>query len=234
MEPVRFGLSVRALRRKRGWTQAELGSRCGMSQSSISRIEAGQGRRFPVDVLESVVAALGARIRVTVLAHGEDLDRLLDGGHAAIVEHITMILRRRGWEIAPEVTFSIYGERGSIDVLAFHRASGSLLVIEVKSAIPDVQGTLSGIDRKQRLAARVAAERGWRARTVSAWLVVPGDRTTRRRIERHSATFASALPLRTLALRRWSAAPRGAVAGIYHVPFMPEVHARHRASARRR
>jgi transcriptional regulator with XRE-family HTH domain len=34
-----------------------------------------------------------------------------------------------GWQAFPEVTFAIAGERGSIDVLAFHPATGALLVV---------------------------------------------------------------------------------------------------------
>ena len=41
--------------------------------------------------------------------------------------------------MATEVSFSVYGERGSIDILAFHASTGSLLVIEIKSVVPDMQ-----------------------------------------------------------------------------------------------
>lgn len=33
----------------------------------------------------------------------------------------------------PEVSFSIYGQRGVIDILAWHAATRSLLVIELKT-----------------------------------------------------------------------------------------------------
>jgi transcriptional regulator with XRE-family HTH domain len=231
MDPVRFGLAVRALRRRRGWTQEELGRRCGLSSSTMSRIEGGQGDHLTIAVLGRVVAALGARIRLTVLAHGEDLDRLLDADHADFVERVARLLRSRGWEVVPEATFSVYGERGSIDLLAFHAATGSLLVVEVKSAIPDVQATLAGIDRKARLAIIIARERGWRVGSVSRWLVVPGDQTTRRRVAAHDATFSAALPGRTVAMRRWAGDPRGAVAGIVFVSPVRQAGGRHRVHA---
>lgn len=148
MDPVRFGLAVRALRHRRGWTQAQLAARSGVSQSAISRIERGGGYRLTVAVLTGVAGMLGARISLRLLSHGEDVDRLLDARHARIVEWIASLLRRAGWEVVPEATFSIYGERGSIDILAYHPATGSLLVIEVNSAVPDVHATLAGIDRK--------------------------------------------------------------------------------------
>jgi transcriptional regulator with XRE-family HTH domain len=231
MDPVRFGLAVRALRRRRRWTQAQLAERCGVSQSTVSDVERGRAFSSTVDTLGRIVAALGVRIQVRLLGAGEDLDRLLDAGHADIVERVAAYLRRRGWEVVPEATFSVYGERGSIDLLAFHPATGALLVVEVKSAIPDVQATLAGIDRKARLALTVAQEHGWRATTVSRWLVVPGDLTSRRRVAAHETTFSAALPRRTTELKRWAAAPAGPIAGILFVASTGESGTRKRVRA---
>ena len=222
MDPVRFGLAIRALRRRRGWTQAELGDRCGLSQSTISDIETGLAFASTVETLSRVVGALGVRIQVRLLGHGEDLDRFLDARHAGIVERVAAYLRRRGWEVVPEATFSVFGERGSIDLLAFHPATGALLVVEVKSAVPDVQATLAGIDRKARLAPRIAEERGWRAASVSRWLVLPADATSRRRVLAHETTFTAALPKRTADLKRWASSPQGAIAGILFLSLTGE------------
>jgi Holliday junction resolvase-like predicted endonuclease len=198
----------------------------------VSRIEADEGDRVTVATLNRVAAAVGARVRVLLLAHGEDVDRLLDSDHAAIVERVARLLRLHGWEVVPEATFSVYGERGSIDLLAFHAATGALLVIEVKSAIPDVQATLAGIDRKARLAVVVAKERRWPVRSVSRWLVVPGDRKSRRRVAAHETTFRAALPGRTRAMQSWAADPRGAAAGIVFVAPARQSGSRHRIRPR--
>ena len=45
------------------------------------------------------------------------------------------------WVAVPEVTFSIYGERGAIDILAWHEPTRSLLVIELKTELVDIQET---------------------------------------------------------------------------------------------
>jgi hypothetical protein len=66
--------------------------------------------------------------------------------------------------VVPEVSFSIFGERGVIDVLAWHAATRTILVIELKTVIADVNELIGNVDRKRRLAPRVAAERGWDAR----------------------------------------------------------------------
>jgi transcriptional regulator with XRE-family HTH domain len=209
MDTVRFGLQIRALRRQRGWTQAKLAARADLSQAAVSRVERGNGRLVTLRTIESLAEALGASASLRLRWHGEDLDRLLDEAHAGLVEWVVASLRARGWEVVTEATFSVYGERGSIDILAFYPASGCLLVVEVKSVVPDVQATLAGIDRKARLAPQLARDRGWTVRCVSRLLVLPADRTARRRVAQFGSTFNLALPVRTVAARQWIAAPEG-------------------------
>jgi transcriptional regulator with XRE-family HTH domain len=228
MDPVRFGLAIRALRRRRSWTQEKLADEARMSSSAVSRVERGQGDRLSARTLANLATALGARISVRVLWQGEDLDRLLDGDHARLVEWVVRTLSDAGWMVVPEATFHIRGERGSFDVLAWHPATGHLLVVEVKSVVPDVQATLAGVDRKARLAPLVARERGWTPVAVSRMLVLPDDRTARRRLETFAATFDQAFPERTVALRRWIAQPNRAVSGVLFVSGATQAGSRHR------
>ena len=227
-DPVRFGLSIRALRRRRAWTQDDLARRCGLSRSAVSRVERGQGDALTVRVLAGIAGALGARISMRVLWQGEELDRLLDGDHARLVEVVVALLVTAGWVVAPEATFAVGVERGSIDVLAWHPATGHLLVVEVKSVVPDVQATLAGIDRKSRLAPAIARDRGWNVRSVSRLLVLPEDRTARRRLGQFTATFDRALPDRTVAVRRWMSSPDRAIAGVMFIAGAIPGQARHR------
>jgi transcriptional regulator with XRE-family HTH domain len=112
MEVIRFGLGMRALRRKRQWTQAQLGAKANVSRSAIWRIERGQADRVAVHVLARVASVLGARIDVRLLWQGEGLDRLLDAGHADLVERTLEILAASDWLVATEVSFNVRGERG--------------------------------------------------------------------------------------------------------------------------
>ena len=228
MDAIRFGLGVRALRRKRRWTQNDLASKAGVSRPAVWRIERGHADRVTVHVLVRVAAALGARIDVRLLWQGEGLDRLLDAGHADLVERTLDLLATLDWLVATEVSFNLRGERGSIDILAFHPATGSLLVIEIKSVVPDMQAMLHGIDRKGRLAREIARERGWVVTSITRLLVLPDDRTARRRVERHAATFRAALPARTVAVRRWLQLPDGTMDGVLFLSDAHHTGARHR------
>ena len=60
------------------------------------------------------------------------------------------------------------------------------------------------MDRKRRLAAVVARERGWDARTVSTWLIVSRDRTNERALALHRAMTSGRLSRdRGNAMHRW-------------------------------
>lgn len=231
MDPIRFGLGIRALRQRRGWTQARLAAEARLSQAAVSRAERRDAWRMTVRTLNRIAETLGARTSLRVLWQGEALDRLLDAAHAGLVDQVVAILVERGWEVVAEATFNHFGERGSIDILAWHPASRALLIVEVKSVVPDIQA-LAGMDRRQRIGLILARQRGWHVASVSRLIVLPEDRTARRRIASHAATFDSAYPTRTRAVRQWLAAPSEALAGIMFLPSSPGTTARHRVGGR--
>jgi transcriptional regulator with XRE-family HTH domain len=232
MDVIRFGLGIRALRRKRAWTQDQLAAKAAVSRTGIWRIERGNADRVAVHVLVRVAAALGARIDLRLLWQGEGLDRLLDSSHADLIERMLGLLTASDWVVATEVSFNIRGERGSIDILAFHPATRSLLVIEIKSVVPDMQAMLGGIDRKGRLARDIARDRGWQPNSVTRLLVLPDDRTARRRVERHGATFHAALPAGTTEIRQWLRRPEGTMHGVLFLSDARHASARHRVASR--
>jgi hypothetical protein len=119
-----------------------------------------------------------------------------------------------GWQSAVEVTYSVFGEHGSIDVLGFHRSTGSLLVIEVKTELTSIEETLRRHDEKVRLAAGVAQDRlQWRSTSTSRLPVLPESSTARGRLARHAGILDSFLPAENVAVRRWLAAPSGRLRG---------------------
>ncbi len=180
MDHGRIGRSIRVVRIRRRIRQADLAALVGLSQPTISRIERGRIGGVTVDTLERVFEELGIRASVQMWWDGAELDRLLGGRHSAMHEAVARLFEGLpGWVTAPEVSFAIYRERGVIDILAWHAASRSLLVIELKTELVDVQETVGTLDRKRRLAAQIAAERGWKPTTVSAWLVIAEGRTQR-------------------------------------------------------
>lgn len=149
-------------------------------------VEGGEAGRVPLDRVRRIFDAVGARARMTAWWNGAAADRLLDAGHASLVEHALSILNRRGWNTAVEVSFSEFGERGSIDILAAHEPERTVAVCEIKTALGSIEETNRVLDIKVQLAPRLAATRfGWRPRVTARLLILPNDRTVRRIVDRH-------------------------------------------------
>ena len=65
-----LGRSVRELRERRGWSQAQLAKASGMTQSAVARFEAG-GTVPTLAVLERLAAALEVSLKVGFEPRGE-------------------------------------------------------------------------------------------------------------------------------------------------------------------
>jgi transcriptional regulator with XRE-family HTH domain len=96
------------LRHRTGMRQSDVARAAAVSQSLVSVIEAGRLGRVCFDDLRRVFAAVGAGFDGNVVWRGAALDRLLDARHAAIVAASVTLLERRGWQVHPEVSYSIF------------------------------------------------------------------------------------------------------------------------------
>jgi transcriptional regulator with XRE-family HTH domain len=214
--------SVRILRRRRGWRQADLGAACGLSREAISRIERGAFRGVTVGALERVAVALEGRLDVVVRWEGADLDRLVDASHAGLVESVARLLADRGWLVRTEVSFNHFGDRGRVDVLALHPSARALIVCEVKSAIGDTQDTSGKLDVKVRLARTIAAGVGWENVVAVVPALVVGDtRSARRVVRSHPAQFARFI-VRGRSAVAWLRRPIGAPSGLLWFAKLPD------------
>lgn len=202
-----IGRGLRAMRHLRGLRQADVAPIARVAKSVIGDLEAGRLTEHSLGSLMRVTAALGGTIRVDLFLPGDDLHRLLDADHAAMQNAWKALLGRAGWVVDAEVTFNHYGERGSVDLVAWHEATKLLLVIEVKTIIVDVQDLLASLDREARIAGSIAANRGWRPAAIVPALLVAEGSTARRRIDEHAALLAR-FSLRGRAAAAWLRNPK--------------------------
>src|SRR5215203_4511675 len=140
MDEVRVGRTLRALRHRLGWRQIDVAGRANLTQDDVSRGERGHLRNL--NKLKAQAAALDAEMFVTIRWRGGEIDRLLDEGHATIVGWVAATLTSLGWQVQPEVSYAVFGERGSIDILAWHPETRTLLVVEVKTELTSIEETL--------------------------------------------------------------------------------------------
>jgi len=218
MDDRQVGRLFRAVRIRLDLRQADVAERAGISQTVVSDIELGRLERVGLATVRSVARVLEVRVALSAYWRGGEGDRLLDRAHASIVEYVIRTLRDLEWEVVPEFSFNVFGDRGSVDVLAWHPKARVLLIIEVKATLTDVQDLLSSVSRKRRVVPGAVADTfGWRPAHVAVLLVVAGTTANRSIVARHDATFATAFPLRTRAVRTWLSKPVGPIAGMWFV-----------------
>jgi transcriptional regulator with XRE-family HTH domain len=223
-DDVQTGRIVRDLRISRGLRQEDVASRAGLSRKTVSRLERGLIDAMTVASLRAISRALGMTSIVSLGWRSPEVDRLRDRLHSAMVEQMASILSATDWQTKVEHSFNHFGERGSIDILAWHPACHTLLIVEIKTRLWDIQDLLSTMDKKRRLMpGLVARDFGWKVRTVGALLVLPEMSTHRHVIDRHAATFRAALPQRQREVRDWLADPATDLRGILFLPIAHHV-----------
>jgi transcriptional regulator with XRE-family HTH domain len=224
VDDQRIGWTLRTIRTKKRWRQGDLAARAGVSRWIVMRIERGRIAGVPLAKIRQVAAALDSRVDLTARWHGGDLGRLINGRHAAMHEVMARFLARESrWVIEPEVSFAIWGERGTIDILGWHPEAGALLVVELKTELVDLNELLATLDRKRRLATQIAETRGWAPACIGVWVVIADSRTNRRAVANHSAAIRNKLPTDGR-MGRWLHQPSGALGALSFLPYVQGTH----------
>jgi transcriptional regulator with XRE-family HTH domain len=224
VEDHRVGTLLRALRRRRGLRQADCASRADVSQSTWSRAERGHLDSLPLRTLRRMFGVLDARVHAEIRWRGGDLERLADSAHARLVADAAAVLVADGWTVLQEITYSIYGERGSIDLVGVRATERAALVLEAKTELASWEETQRQFDAKVRLAPSVLRDRiGWRPMRIGRVIVFLESATTRRRLEALGPAVAHVYPDRARAVRAWLRSPATPLAAIW---FLSGSHAR--------
>jgi transcriptional regulator with XRE-family HTH domain len=213
---LRFGAKVRAVRVRRRWRQQDLAQRAGVSEATVWRVERGRLEEMTLATIRRVCAPLDIDIDLLARGHGAELDRLVNAKHSALHESVARTLARwaPSWELAPEVSFNIWGERGVIDLLLWHPGRRALLMIELKTELVDHGELISTMDRRARLAREIVAARGWDPVVVASWVIVAPSRTNERRLVSHRAMLRAAFPDDLRRVRAWLADPAAPIRAI--------------------
>ena len=235
MDRVRIGYTFRSIRVELRLRQADVAHRARLSQQLVSSVERGLLGSTDLDTLERIAQALQADLSMTLRWRGPKLARLLDQRHAALQNAVIAELCGAGWTVVAEESFNHFGERGSVDILAWLPSSRALLIIEIKTEIVDLQELLRTLDMKERLVpGLVRRSRRWQPQHVATVVVLPSGNSHRRVAAAHAALLDSTLPARTAQVRRWIWRPSGAIHCIWFFPCTPGQSGMERLRAPRR
>jgi transcriptional regulator with XRE-family HTH domain len=215
VDDTRVGRSFRAVRIRRRLRQQDVAESAGMSRSQVSLIERGHLDAMSLRALRQAARVLEITLDVNARWRGGELDRLVNGAHSLLAEDVAAyVATLPGWVVLPEVSYSIYGERGIVDLVAWHDATRTLLIIELKTLVVDVNELTGKVDAKRRLGAAIVASRGWQPARVGVWVVVAQDRTNERRVQTHHSLLRAAFPHNGHAVRHWLASPHGELSAL--------------------
>ena len=166
MDQVRFGLALRALRRRRAWTQDQLAARAachGRRSSASSAVAsttspAGPSARSRLPSGPGMTSGSCGRARGWTGSWTRTMRHCRAGRPLASRRGMG---RHTGGDVRVRWPARLSRRAG------IPPSTGTLLIVEVKSVVPDMQAMLSGIDRKTRAAPILARDRGWRVGSVS-------------------------------------------------------------------
>lgn len=232
MQDLVLGRLLRELRIRLDWPQSEVAERAGISRSAYSEIERGHLDHVPLAKLRKVAAILEVRLILEPRWRGAAIDRIVSSRHANMAERVTRLLIDAGWEVRPEVAFNHFGERGVVDLVAWHAPTRTLLLVEIKTELADVTDLLMVTSRRARLAASIAEPFGWRPARTAQWVVVARSRTNERRVAEHRAMLRASFPDDGRVVRGWTRAPARPLAALWFLPDSSSISTR-RASAPR-
>jgi transcriptional regulator with XRE-family HTH domain len=231
----RVGVTIKAIRMRMRLRQSDAAAAAGISQSAWSRVELGHIDEVTVGTLRRMLEALDGRLEVRPWWHGAALDRLMDERHAQLTATVLATLQAHAWTVWTEVSYSEWGERGSIDILAWHPPTRTLLVIEIKSELGSTEDLIRRLDAKVRLAPGIASKRfGLKPGGLWRLVVMADERSNRRAVARHEAVFSTAFPTRGWDVRRWIAEPVGDFSGLWFLTLTSRAGVTRNPSAVRR
>jgi transcriptional regulator with XRE-family HTH domain len=184
------GVAIRAARRRRKWTQAELARRIGVAQPSVSALERGDGAAYSLELWQQLALVLALPLRFEL---GRDaLEEPADAGHLAIEELVLrlgrMTGRRRRFELATKPAEpSRSTDVGLIDDI--HRV---LILTECVNTFGNINASIRSSDRKRSEAEALAISLGGGEpyRVALCW-VVRATRRNRELLARYPELFSN-------------------------------------------
>lgn len=164
---VRLGEELRRSRLQRRLTQASLGVRIGLAQTTISDIELGRGGGHTLDTWQRVVIPLGRSLTITISRDRDEVPA--DAGHLAIQELVLRLTRPAGFTRRFELQSSRTSR--STDVGLIDDLKHRIVLIECVNTVTDFGAAVRSSHRKSAELADFATSRGGEYSVCSCWVV---------------------------------------------------------------
>jgi transcriptional regulator with XRE-family HTH domain len=190
---ARLGSDARAARGRRRLTQAQLGVRVGLSQTTVSALERGHGGGLSLDAWQRIGLALGMPFRPAF--QRDPREDPVDAGHLALQELVLRLGRAAGYRGLVELPTRPTEPWRSIDVALADDEARRLVVAECWNTIGDVGAGARSSARKRAEAEDLATGRwGEHPHQVGLVWVIRATARNRSLLARYPELFASRFP----------------------------------------
>ncbi len=187
---VREGRKVRQARRRRRWSQEELGRRSGLAQTTVSKLERGDGGTLALESWQQVALALA--LPLDLILGRDALDEPTDAGHLAIQELVLRTARHAGYSRRFELPTKPADPTHSTDVGLRHDTRRWLIQVECWNTFGNVNASVRSTDRKKAEAEAMAIAIGnGEPFAVHVVWVVRATRRNRALLARYPEIFAT-------------------------------------------
>ncbi len=190
---ARLGGELRASRKRRRLTQAQLGEAVGVVQSTISRLERGKGGSLSLDLWQRAFAALDRRLIVD--GSRDPSEEPADAGHLAIQELILRTAKAAGFSGTFELAIRPAESRHSADVRLRSDPRRLLILTEAWNTFGDIGAGARSftwkLARAEEAAIAIGGDRPYRVR--GCW-VVRATARNRELVARYPHIFESRFP----------------------------------------
>jgi transcriptional regulator with XRE-family HTH domain len=152
------GQKVRRARYRRRWTQPDLARRTGVSASTISALERGDGATLSLELWQQVCLALELPMRLEI---GRDrMEEPVDAGHLRIQELVLRLGRATGRRRTFELATKPDDPSRSTDVGLVDDVARRLVLVECVNTFGNVNASIRSSDRKRAEANALAVSIG--------------------------------------------------------------------------
>lgn len=187
---LREGAKVRRARKRRSWTQNELGARIGLSQSSISHLERGDGGSLSVQSWQRV--AIACQLPLNLELGRDPKEEPADAGHLAVQELVLRVGRLAGYARTFELPTRPANPSLSTDVGLIDDRRRLLIQVECVNTFGNINASIRSSHRKRAEAEELAIAMGHGAPYVvhQCW-VIRATRRNRQLLSTYPELFAS-------------------------------------------
>jgi transcriptional regulator with XRE-family HTH domain len=190
---LREGQKARDARRRRRWTQRELGRRAHLAQTTISKLERGEGGSLSLATWQRVADALDMPLKIEL---GRDpREETRDAGHLAMQELVLRTGRKSGYARSFELATRPADPAAWVDAGLIDHKHRRLVLVECVNVIADIGSATRTSDRKVAEAEQLATAlgHGHTFSVHSCWLI-RATRRNRQLVARYPELFAARFP----------------------------------------